>query len=285
MDEILHVIMVLSNPVNFKRRVVLAKEFIERMENTKNVLLYCVELAYGDQLFSVTSPDNPRHLQLRCETPLWHKENMINLGVKRLLPESWKAMAWIDADLEFTNPNWVSDALLLFNQGKDIIQLFDVVTNISLERKRIYALRVAYVTGYAWACTRSCYERMGGLYEYNIIGGGDTILYKSINNKIDSVFVPNMTVEYINSIKEYSERCKDLQYGNISGQILHHFHGSYENRQYGTRKEILYSFFYKPSFVEYNSDGVLVPSVLCPQELLSKIRVYFLERNDDEGYA
>jgi hypothetical protein len=37
-------------------------------------------------------------LQLRTDTPIWHKENMINLGVRRLLSDNYKAFAWIDAD-------------------------------------------------------------------------------------------------------------------------------------------------------------------------------------------
>jgi YidC/Oxa1 family membrane protein insertase len=39
-----------------------------------------VELVYGEQKFYVTEKKNKRHLQIGGVTPLWHKENMINLG-------------------------------------------------------------------------------------------------------------------------------------------------------------------------------------------------------------
>lgn len=280
MDDTLHVIMVLSNPCNYKRRIVLANEFIERMEKTKNVILYRVELVYGSLAFSITSADNPRHLQVRSEVPLWHKENMINLGVKKLLPSSWKYMAWIDADVEFLNTNWVLDALTLLRE-KDIIQLFDCIANLSPDRKVIYTAEIDSCPGYAWACTRCCYERLGGLYEYNIVGSGDTLLRSCLLNNVQHVLDSRMTNEYTDSIKKYAERLSGLRYGYIKGRILHYYHGSLKKRKFDTRKEILYNCLYKPSFFQYNRDGILEPSTVCPQGLLIKILIYFIERNDD----
>ena len=49
-----------------------------------------------------TNANNKKHLQLNTNNiPLWHKENMINIGIRKLLPNNWKAVAWIDADIEF----------------------------------------------------------------------------------------------------------------------------------------------------------------------------------------
>ena len=86
--------------------------------------LYLVEMAYPKQKFIVTDAKNPRHLQLRAETPIWHKENMINLAVKYLLPKSYKAFAWIDADIEFDSATWALDTLKILNGCKDVVQLF-----------------------------------------------------------------------------------------------------------------------------------------------------------------
>jgi hypothetical protein len=98
-DNKLHIIIVVSNPCKYFRRYVLALEFIERFkkEQNKYAELYIVELEYGDSpKFEVTESNNIKHLQIKCENnnPIWHKENMINMGVKHLLPENWKAMAW-----------------------------------------------------------------------------------------------------------------------------------------------------------------------------------------------
>ena len=87
-EDKLHVIAVLSNPAQFARRYILAKEFIHRMEEDPNIILYVVELAYGKQKHYITNSKNKRHLQLRTNHILWHKENMINIGVKKLLPKN-----------------------------------------------------------------------------------------------------------------------------------------------------------------------------------------------------
>lgn len=47
------------------------------MKFEKNVKLYIV---YNNQSFKITEKNNKNHLQLRTDTPLWHKENMINIG-------------------------------------------------------------------------------------------------------------------------------------------------------------------------------------------------------------
>lgn len=122
-SETLHVISVISNICNFKRRYELMKQFIERIEEFKNIKFYIVELAYGDQQFEITSDSNPSHLQLRVEHALWHKENLINLGIKHLLPVNWKAVAWIDSDIEFENINWPLDTLKILTKF-DLVQLF-----------------------------------------------------------------------------------------------------------------------------------------------------------------
>ena len=127
-EEKLNVIIVISNPCQFARRYILARELIKRFdEEEENVELYVVELAYNKQLFHVTEANNKKHLQLRTNTaPIWHKENMINLGVKYLLPKSWKAFAWIDADIEFESASWALDTLKVLNGYKDIVQLFSL---------------------------------------------------------------------------------------------------------------------------------------------------------------
>jgi hypothetical protein len=126
-EDRLHVVAVVSNPVPYMRRYMLAQEFMRRMETMESdsVILYVVELAYGSQPHVLTQASNPRHLQLRADgAPIWHKENLINIGIQRLLPATWKAVAWIDADVEFESHTWATDALRLLNGAVDIVQLF-----------------------------------------------------------------------------------------------------------------------------------------------------------------
>ena len=300
-DDTLHVIAVTSNPCQFARRYILAREFLSRMEQEANVKVYVVELAYGDQQFYVTDKKNPRHLQVRGSVPLWHKENMINMGVK-LLPSNWKAMAWIDADVEFENVNWAMDTLKVLNGCRDVVQLFShaVDMNKRMEAMSIfpsfgfqYAKKSRYGgtginmwhPGYAWACTKKAYDRMGGLYEYSILGSGDHNMSFSFIGQPDKSLNEDTTNAYKESLRLFQKRAAQLRLGYVPGIIRHHFHGSKKNRKYHERWQILVENAYNPFIhITKNRDGLLVPTELCPQKMLDKILAYFAERNEDEGY-
>jgi len=302
-DNKLNVIIVVSNPCLFARRYILLKEFVQRIElEEENVNLYIVELAYGKQRFFVTDSNNKRHLQLRTEYPIWHKENMINVGIRKLLPADWKAVAWIDADIEFENPTWAMDTLKVLNGSKDIIQLFSHCVDMNKHGEAMnifpsfgfqYTKQLPYSKkpvnfwhpGYAWACTRKTYERIGGLYEHAILGSGDNIMALSIVQKAEYAINEHYTEEYRNSIFEFEKKTKLLRIGYVPGVIRHHYHGSKKNRNYGNRWKILVDNEYNPTkHITRDENGIIVPTKECPNELLTDIFDYFKSRNDDEMY-
>lgn len=97
------VITVLSNPVRYRRRYELYHRFAQMCKDAE-VNLITVEQAFGNRRFMVTESSNPNHLQIRTVEELWHKENMINMGVKhaqmlaRTRGQEVKEVAWVDAD-------------------------------------------------------------------------------------------------------------------------------------------------------------------------------------------
>ena len=298
-EDKLHVIAVVSNPCNYKIRYKLMDEFIDRMQKEQHVILYIVELAYNNQPFEITSANNKRHLQLRGEIPLWHKENMINLGIKKLLPRNWKAVAWIDADIDFDSPYWAFNTLQVLNGGKDIVQLFVNVfdMNFNEETLNIYTgfgyqyckglikgMGINYWhPGYAWACNRSAYDQMGLLYQSGILGAGDNILSHGFVEHETNSLKPGMTQMYLDDVKRFQDKIKGLKLGYIPGSIRHFFHGTKENRNYWGREDILIKYMYDPNtFIELNSDGLIVPSKIVPSNFIIDIFDYFKNRNEDE---
>jgi hypothetical protein len=303
LEDRLNVIIVVSNPCEYGKRYRLANEFIKRMENEHldEIELYVVELAYGDQKHYVAKKNNKNHLQLRTDTaPLWHKENMINIGIDKLLPKGWKSVAWIDADIEFTSASWVSDTLKLLNGYKDIVQLFShaidmdkaedamsIFTSFGFQHesgKKYGGTGVNFWhPGFAWAMTRKAYERVGGVYELSILGSGDHNMAQSlIKNGTNSVN-QLVTDEYKNSVINWQNKANNLRLGYVPGVIRHYFHGSKKNRKYSERWQILVKNKYNPELhVTKNSDGLLVPTKECPNSLLDDIMEYFKERNEDE---
>jgi hypothetical protein len=301
LENKLHVIAVISNPCLYTKRYILMNEFITRMElEEPNVILYVVEMAYKDQKFVITNSKNKRHLQIRTETPLWHKENMINLAVKNLLPKKWKAMAWIDGDLEFESDSWAMDTLKILNGTKDIVQLFshcDDMDKNGLTMRTFNSFGYQYTKknkyssigpnfwhpGYAWACTRKAYEKMGGIYDLAVLGSGDNVMAMSYIQNVMKSATQQYTQSYFDSILEVQDRVKGLRIGYVPGVIRHHFHGSKINRKYRERWEILIKHNYDPILhVKKNRDGVLIPTEQCPPEFLDDIMNYFRERKEDE---
>jgi len=298
-DNALHVIAVVSNPCNYKIRYKLMDEFIDRMQKEQHVILYIVELVYGDQEFEITSSTNKHHLQLRGEIPLWHKENMINLGIKKLLPSDWKAVAWIDADIEFENPYWAFNALQILNGGKDIVQLFVNVFDMDFNEETLHiytgfgyqyckglvkGMGINYWhPGYAWACNRTAYDQMGLIYQSGILGAGDNIFSHGFSEHETNSLKPGMTQMYLDDVKQFQDKMKGLKLGYVPGSIRHFFHGIKENRNYWGREDILIKYEYDPNtFIEINSDGLIIPSEIVSRNFIIDIFNYFKDRNEDE---
>jgi hypothetical protein len=227
---------------------------------------------------------------------------MINIGVKKLLPKTWKAMAWIDADVEFESTTWALDSLKVLNGCKDIIQPFSHAVDMDKEKdamsifpsfgyqfskRRIYGKTGINMwhPGFAWACTRSAYEKMGGLYEVSILGSGDSNMALSYIKRGLHSLNGNTTDAYKDSVEQFEMKVKNLRLGYVPGVIRHHFHGSKKNRKYMERWMILVNHSFDPYVhITKNKDGLLVPTESCPANMLKDILDYFSERNEDEGY-
>ena len=301
-EENLNVIIVISNPCQYARRYILAKEFITRMKNENNVELYIVELIYNNQKFIITDSKNKNHLQLKTNTaPLWHKENMINLGIKKLLPKNWKAVAWIDADIEFENTDWALDTLKILNGSKDIIQLFSHAIDMDMNEDAMsifssfgfqYSKNRKYTNnnsinfwhpGFAWACNRKTYDKMGGLFENSILGSGDHNMALSIIGKASNSVNKDVNKDYLNDVLSFQNRIKNIRLGYIPGVIRHYYHGSKKNRKYVERWKILVEHQYDPLIhITNDENGIIIPTSEFPEGLKDDILDYFKQRNEDE---
>jgi len=301
LEKTLHLIVVISNPCIFARRYKLFNQFVKRIEEEEDhVQLYVVEMAYGKQRFVVTQKDNKHHLQLRCTTPIWHKENMVNLAVEKLLPNTYKAFAWVDADVEFESNTWALDTLKILNGCKDVVQLFSHCLDLSAEETNLnifngfgfsFSKNKKYTTsglnywhpGYAWAMTRKAYEKLGGLYDKGILGSGDNIMALSFIHQSEKMNHREYHEHYNQSMLEYQQNAKQLRLGYVPGMIRHHYHGSKENRKYTQRWQLLMQHKYSPNeHLQYDEHGVLVPTEKMPVEFSKDIMKYFMERKEDD---
>lgn len=297
----LNVIIVISNPCLYAKRYILCREFMKRIEEEEEyVNLYIVELIYPGQRFIITDKNNKKHLQLKTQTPIWHKENMINLGVKKLLPNNWKAFAWIDADIEFESNSWAIDTLKILNGCKDVVQLFSHAVDMDKDKNSMnifngfgysFSKQKSYTThkgnywhpGFAWAITRKAYEKIGGIYDKGVLGSGDNMMAFSFINKVEHTLKMNYHEDYKNSILNFQENARKLRLGYTPGVIRHFYHGSKQNRQYTNRWQILVDHQFSPcQHLKYDKDGLLIPTDLFCEEFKNDIMNYFKERKEDE---
>lgn len=308
-EEKLHMVICVSNAIQFASRYILARNFINRIENEEsNVILYIVELAYDlpnkkPQKFYITDSNNPRHLQLRTSIPLWHKENLLNIGIQKLLPKNWKAVCWADADIIWDDPNFAINTLKVLNGCRDIIQNFSHCVDMDPNGNAMsifsgfgyqYLHNRPYQKGgnpnnqfhpgYSWSCTRRAYEQMGGLYEYAILGAGDHHMSLCwVFNGIKSIS-ESANKSYIHSILDFQEKCKGLKIGYIPGTISHEFHGYKQKRGYNERWNILINNNYSPlEHITHDINGILIPTKDCSKNFLKEIYMYFESRQEDEA--
>jgi hypothetical protein len=300
-EDALNIIIVISNPCLYAKRYILLKEFVKRIEEEEeNVNLFIVELAYKGQKFYITDKQNKNHLQIKTDCPIWHKENMINLGVKYLLPSNWKAFAWIDADIEFDNNSWALDTLKILNGSKDIVQLFSHCIDMDKDKNTLnifnsfgysFSKNKKYTAkgldywhpGYAWAMTRKAYEKIGGIYDKGVLGSGDNIMALSFINKCKNMNNVNYSQDYNDSMLEFQQKAKNLRFGYTPGLIRHYFHGSKKNRKYTERWHILMKHEFAPTrHLTYDPYGILIPTAEFSEQFKNDIMDYFKERKEDE---
>lgn len=122
-----YVITCVSNSRRFRSRNHLYRRFAKHMEES-GVKLYTVELAYGERPFEITLDNYGHELRLRTREELWHKENMLNYALS-CLPNDWKYVAWVDADVTFMRPDWAHETVQLL-QHYDWLQMFSVALDI-----------------------------------------------------------------------------------------------------------------------------------------------------------
>lgn len=312
-DAVLHVCVMISNPVRFASRYKLLELFKSQVD-AGHIKLWIVEVAYGNRPFVVTERDNPQHLQLRTAHEIWHKENALNLLMAQVIsvcPEA-EYLAWIDADVTFARADWAYETLQqlqhfdmvqMFSQAQDVGPKFEPIGN-KMHTGFVYAYfndpefnttekRYGYSSdghpGYAWAARRSALDTIGGLFDVAICGGADRHMACAMIGTVD-----NSTPDRKKTIDELSPNFRKLLYiyqdralglhknvGYVDGLLVHHWHGRKADRKYGDRWRIYIDNEYDPLVdLVRDTQGLYQLSHRSPK-LRDDLRSYMRARNED----
>lgn len=306
-EDYLYVVLPYFNFCTYQRRKRLFLDFVERIRNQPKLRIVISEAHYhADQDHPSKLPHNIagvyRHFRFDMTDHFWVKENLINLAIHRL-PHNWKYVAWVDADLTFLNTQWVDETLDKFDSGADVLQLFQSAVHLGTEGETtkldqgfIYMHETSgkpytktykygfWHPGYAWAMNRKTYNALDGLIDWGILGSGDHHMALAFIGKVEQSHPGGLTDTYKRKLLEFQQKCKSakLNIGYVTGTLLHHYHGTLENRKYRERWEILTKGKYDPvEDVHKNKMGVL-ELTSTGKRLEQEILQYFMERREDE---
>ncbi len=303
-----HIITMISNPVRYESRYELFFPFEKHIHASTPNLWVC-EIQTGNRPFVVTQADNPKHLQLRSIEELWHKENALNLIASKMASAcpDWKYVAWLDADIQFTRPDWFSEMIHQL-QIYEVIQMFETATDLGPTGQAINiheSFMSKYLKngaphpgdlpndeehymqhghpGYAWACTRKAWNTMGGLYDRSILGSGDRNMAYALIGRVEQSYNENISPAYKRDLEDYQLECLllGMDVGCMVGNILHSYHGPKQLRGYKSRWEILVENQYDPDRdIKRDAQGLYQLTSRKPR-LRDDCRTYYRQRDED----
>jgi hypothetical protein len=291
----LHVITTVSNPLGYRSRYQLYREFEARMAS-QGARLYTVELALPDQPFAVTNQHQPRHIQIRSPHLLWYKENLVNIALN-YLPRDWEYAAWVDADIAFVRPDWVAATLQQLEQHA-FVQLFTHALDLGPQFEPIktyegfvYRLQQSPgqggnpgQTGYAWAARRVALEAIGGVLDWSILGSNDYYMALALIGAIRPEMTRMPDSGYSKSLLEWQARIAALDLGEpgcVANSLLHFWHGKRADRGYDTRWKILLEHHFDPAADLHRDEQGLLQLRQTKPELQAAIKQYFRNRDED----
>ena len=284
-DTQFYVIAVCSNPIRYHARYRLYKEFQQHMLDV-GARLITVECAYGRRPFELTQRDDPYDVQVRTDHELWHKENLVNIGLQYLcqIDPDWKYVGWFDADVKFQRPDIIQEIVHQL-QHYDIVQCFSHVIDLGPTHEPIkqqngfvwsyfennfnapvgpgYSPRKDgyyggyfggtkgsfWHPGYCWAARREAMERIS-LFDKAILGSADHHMAMGLIGHAWRSIPQGVTKAYRDAVMNWQEIAVQRLRKNIGfvpGLITHYWHGNKANRQYVDRWKILIENQYDPT--------------------------------------
>lgn len=286
------------NPCGYQRIRENYRRFQDGLERA-GVELFTAELAFEEQPFEI--PDATLQLRGSDRNLLWQKERLLNLLIPRL-PEDVDAIAWIDADILFLNPDWPA-ATCQALERRAVVQLYrDSYTllpqgdlqHVKKSTGWYYAHDPARFThfghshpGFAWAA-RAGWLRRHGLLDDCVTGGGDCLMVKGMADC--TLYIERwLNPEWRTSIDAWASAVQaeiDGAFGYVPGAILHLYHGSRENRRYVERWSYQTDYAFDPQAdIERDTNGLIrwTEQALAEKpEMVRRVREYFALRREDD---
>ncbi len=301
------------NPLGYKNK---SKNYRIFRESSKKqgLKLLTVELAFGKKPFELKKPDADILIQLRTkkENLLWHKEVMLNIGLKNL-PTDCDKFVWLDSDIIFKNDRWISETSDLLERYS-LVQPFRYFIRLpkgkrDLGSREINELITSGKNGYGvsitdverkaklksyidpnsrgiWAARRKLLDSIQ-FFEYDIVGSGDTFMLHAFTSsnlvtlKQLDLYPDTFRQKYLNWYKIAVKEIKGSVFVS-EGAALHLWHGTIENRDYWGRHKRICDANYNPDTdIKKDEQGLWEWTGANPA-LQQVFRLHFVERDEED---
>lgn len=254
------------NPTNNPYRLIAFNKFYELIKHLNHRIVECV---IGDSEAQLVQTEFITRVS--TTTTLWHKEALLN-GLIKNLPQEFKYVFWVDADVIFTNKNWMVDAVAELQPSKNrMVQLFEYCIHLDQDETkpsfvveyerpvvdepkrrhpkmwRSFGANFATTNysddenydrhghvGFAWGVRRSVVDAMP-LYDKALIGGADHIMAHAAAGHINHKCICKSFTDDIDAINKWSEQFRRVvgeRLGYVKGDLYHIWHGDVAKRQY-----------------------------------------------------
>jgi hypothetical protein len=239
----------------------------------------------GEVCFNDESPffqESDTTFIFKSTSYMFYKENIINQVISKIPGETFTKFVILDADIVFEEPNWLDTVSAALDEY-DILQPFNLAYKLNKSfipdeiKIGVSKIEPTGHPGYAWAFRRDWFEKAGGLYEYALIGSGDTCLAYMIGAINTAHDVYKQDIPIIPS-----------KMGHMRGNIYHLPHGTKIKRQHVSRilelEKIMKTNKIQKlaDITEKNTDGILEWKQLYKNRMNSFILTYFKNRDDDD---
>lgn len=264
--------------------------FIRQMRSS-GVPVFGVEAVLPNQTPATVGISGWRQVTANPDSQmLFQKECMLNMAEK-LVPESFRKIAWLDADIMFSNQNWHSETSLLLDHFA-FVQPFGQAVWTDMDGSELFrkpstmrvkgGLPMHSHPGFAMAARRAFWRELGGLFEHLIVGNGDVGIATAILDKqlpSTQTYSDELLSHYQAWRTKVTAFAKRGGFSFTRGIIWHEWHGSLQNRRYVERNKSLLNM--RPDYVVHGSNGLLEWNGSAPQGLKDYVKEYFSLRDED----
>jgi len=236
------------NPQNSPYRIAAFNTFYDSIKHLNHRIVECV---IGDSKPQL--PENKNIKRVYTKNLLWHKESLLNHIIAEL-PAQYKYIFWVDADVLFTNLDWLTEGVYqMKSAGKNIIQPFELCFHLERDEfepslsqdeldgleetrfpnqrnKRVWRSFCANFAqgslwkdenydnhghvGFAWGATREVLQAVP-LYDKALIGGADHIIAHAAAGQINHCCIRKSFTENIDEINQWSEKFFNVVHAQI----------------------------------------------------------------------